>query len=76
MFIGTRSNEKMCGKKLAGKVIPLLFTIAVIVLVVSVGVVPANVTFGAGEAFVKVVDGGIGDIDNDRVASMAISMLA
>lgn len=59
-------------RKLAGKVVPLLFTIAVIVLVVSVGVVPASVAFGVGEVFVKVVDGGIGDINNDRAASMAI----
>ena len=54
------------------KVIPLLFTVVVIVLVLFVGVVSANVVFGAGEDCVKVVDGGIDDINNDNVASMAI----
>ena len=62
--------------KLVGKVISLLLAIAVIVLAVFAGVLPANVALGEGEVFVKSVDGGLGDVNNERVSSMAISTLA
>jgi hypothetical protein len=54
------------------KTIHILIAVSVAAIMIAAMVAPANVAFGIGEIFVKVVDGGIGDINNDRVASMAI----
>ncbi|MFC1981793.1 hypothetical protein ACFLVN_06105, partial [Chloroflexota bacterium] len=43
-----------------------------VVLGILLLAVPANAAFGVGEAFVKVIGGGLGDLNNERVASMAI----
>ena len=54
------------------KMIHIMVALSVLAIMMTAMVVPTNIAFGIGDVFVKVVDGGIGDINNDRVASMAI----